>query len=68
MSKANKSVQRAKAKKEAARRASARMKWAQHEGEVSACYVNENWRENGMAMVYLLRQLPGTLCVRVFSG
>ncbi len=61
MSRANKSVQRAKAKKEAARRASARMKWAQHEGEVAACYVNENWRENGMAMVYLLRQLPGGL-------
>ncbi|MCK6484258.1 MAG: hypothetical protein HUU22_11655 [Phycisphaerae bacterium] len=29
------------------------------QGEVTACYVNEHWRDNGMAAVFVLRGAPG---------
>ncbi|MBI5764649.1 MAG: hypothetical protein HZA51_14130 [Planctomycetes bacterium] len=56
MPRKDKSSRRAKQLKEKRRIASAKGRLAEVSGEIAACYVNEDWRDNGMAMLYLVRR------------
>ncbi len=56
MARKDRSSKRAKRNKESRRIASARGRLAVTTGEVVGCYVNETWRDQGMAMLYLVRR------------